>query len=133
MNSKKPAATKIERKKQLAKFKEERELQAQLHNIIKMQSLFRGAIVRKHKIPHIKNTANATKAVANSMIERYIEDVFIPDLLLELLTFSRVTGNFSLYSPQTQALMEIRQKMISHVVRNEVEAISRHIITTYID
>ena len=54
---------------------------------------------------------------ADSMIDHYIEDVFIPDLVLEILTKNRVYENIDLYSDENKILYQIRQDIIEKVVR----------------
>ena len=45
--------------------------------------------------------------VVDSMIDHYIEDVYIPDLLLELLAKNKVYENFDLYSEENRILYQI--------------------------
>lgn len=54
----------------------------------------------------------------DTMVDTYIEDVFIPDLLLELLSKNRVYENFDLYSEESRALYEIRSSIMDKVVRD---------------
>jgi hypothetical protein len=42
------------------------------------------------------------------MIDHYIEDIFIPDLVLEILTKNRVYENVDLYSDENKILYQIR-------------------------
>ena len=42
------------------------------------------------------------------MIDSYIEDTFIPDLVLEILTKNRVYENIDLYSVENKVLYAIR-------------------------
>lgn len=51
------------------------------------------------------------------MIDHYIEDVFIPDLVLEILTKNRVYENIDLYSDESKVLFQIRMDIIEKVVR----------------
>ena len=54
---------------------------------------------------------------ADNMIDHYIEDVFIPDLVLEILTKNRVYENIDLYSDENKILFQIRQDIMEKVVR----------------
>jgi len=121
------------REKQLEQFKKERELQMQLHKIIKIQSLFRGAIIRKHKIRHIKESYKAVNLVVDSLITNYINTNFIPDILLELVTLNRITETFDLYSPQTQVLIQIRNNLITNVVKSQTRDICKQILALFVD
>ena len=105
----------------------------QLHKIIKIQALVRGAIVRRHKIRHMKQSYNAAHMVADSLIEKYIDCTFIPDILLEIVTLNRITDNFDLYSPQTQVLMEIRNGIIVRVIKDQTENIAREVLALFVD
>jgi hypothetical protein len=40
----------------------------------------------------------------DSLIDHYIEDIFIPDLVLEILTKNRVYENIDLYSDENKIL-----------------------------
>ncbi len=124
---------KAERMKQLEKFKEERELQVNLHRIIKIQALIRGAIVRFHRIPHLKYSRMAAKQVVDKLIDNYIGETYIPDILLEIVTMNKVSEDFGLYSPATQLLLEVRQSIIAEAVRDEVESVAREYINRFID
>jgi len=119
--------------KQLAKFKEDRELQIHLHKIIKIQSLIRGALVRLRKIPNKRYTKNAAQTVAENFIQKYIDHTFIPDLLLEIVTQNKITEDFGLYSLHTQALMQVRHKMMAQVVKVEIESVGKELIARFID
>ena len=124
---------KAERKKQMAKFREERELQMHLHKIIRIQALIRGAIVRLHRIPHVKYTRGAVRQVAEQFVENYINESYIPDILLEIVTMNKITEDLGLYSPATQVMLDVRQKLIAETVRHEVEQLARDYINRFID
>lgn len=125
--------TKKDRKKQMEKLKEERELQMQLHKIVRIQALIRGAIVRRHKIKHIKQSYRAVRLAADSLISRYIDGIFIPDILLEIVTLNRMTETFDLYSPQTQVLMEIRNSLVTSVVKSQTEGVAKQTLALFVD
>ena len=42
------------------------------------------------------------------MVDHYIEDIFLPDILLEILSKNKVYENFDLYSDENKILFEIR-------------------------
>lgn len=50
------------------------------------------------------------------MVDHYIEDVFIPDILLEILSKNRVYENFDLYSPENRVMYEIWGSYLDTVV-----------------
>ena len=50
------------------------------------------------------------------MIDHYIEDVFIPDLILEILTKNRVYENVDLYSDENKILYQIRGDIMEKIV-----------------
>lgn len=89
----------------------------QLRKIVKMQALFRGALVRLKRWPEIvKYHAGAIKCV-DKLINNYIEDTFIPDLVLEILTKNRIYENLDLYSVENRVLYMIRSDMIERIMR----------------
>ncbi len=55
--------------------------------------------------------------ITDSIIDHYIEDVFIPDLLLEILTKNRIYENVDLYSDENKILFQVRQDIMEKVVR----------------
>lgn len=59
--------------------------------------------------------------MTDSIIDHYIEDVFIPDLVLEILTKNRVYENIDLYSDENKVLFQIRMDIIEKVVRDMVK------------
>lgn len=95
----------------------------QYKKIILIQALFKGAYVRKRIYPQIKQFHVASVRVVDSMIDHYIEDVYIPDLLLELLSKNRVYENFDLYSDENKILYEIRASILDKVIRDMVKDI----------
>ena len=56
--------------------------------------------MRKFRWPQILQFHNASIKTTDRMIDHYIEDVFIPDILLEILSKNRVYENFDLYSDE---------------------------------
>jgi hypothetical protein len=46
--------------------------------------------------------------VADKLVNAYIEDVFLPDIVLEILTKNRVYENVELYSPEVRAMVSVR-------------------------
>lgn len=93
----------------------------QYKSIVKIQALIRGGYVRKRVFPQIVQFHAASVRTVDSMIDHYIEDVYIPDLLLELLSKNRVYENFDLYSDENRILYEVRASIIENVVRDMVK------------
>lgn len=63
--------------------------------------------------------------LTDKLIENYVEDTFLPDLILEIITKNRVYENLDLYSFENRVLYAIRATMIENVIRNEVRASMR--------
>jgi hypothetical protein len=70
------------------------------------------------------------------MVDHYIEDIFLPDILLEILSKNRVYENFELYSPESRILYEIRGSYLDHVVwgflKEIVKGCSDDIVNSYL-
>ena len=66
----------------------------------------------------------AIKAV-DRMVDAYIEDQFIPDLVLEILTKNRVHENLDLYSTENKILFSIRQSIFDRVLKEQVLQVMR--------
>lgn len=70
------------------------------------------------------------------MVDHYIEDIFIPDILLEILSKNWVYENFELYSPESWVLYEIRGSYLDTVVRQFLKEIvkgcSDEIVNSYL-
>ncbi len=66
----------------------------------------------------------AVKCV-DRIVDRYIEDTFLPDLVLEIITKNRVHENLDLYSVQNRLLYDIRQSIFERVVRQMVKVAMR--------
>ena len=56
----------------------------------------------------------------DKMIDNYIEDKFLPDLILEIITKNRVYENLDLYSVENRLLYSLRASILENVIRNEV-------------
>jgi len=63
--------------------------------------------------------------LTDKLIDNYVEDTFLPDLILEIITKNRVYENLDLYSVENRILYGIRATMIENVIRNEVRASMR--------
>lgn len=70
------------------------------------------------------------------MVDHYIEDIFLPDILLEILSKNRVYENFELYSPENRIFFEIRTSMLDTIVweflKEIVKGASDDIVNTYL-
>lgn len=51
------------------------------------------------------------------LVDAYIEDKFIPDIVLEIITKNRVYENVDLYSDENKVLYMVRQGIVERVVR----------------
>ena len=109
----------------------------QYKKIVLIQALFRGAYVRKRVFPQIVQFHAASVRTVDSMIDHYIEDVFIPDLLLELLAKNKVYENFDLYSEENKILYEVRasymDKIIREMVKDIVKTWTDNIVNRYLN
>lgn len=109
----------------------------QYKSIVKIQALIRGAYVRKRVFPQIVQFHAASVRVVDSMIDHYIEDVYIPDLLLELLAKNKVYENFDLYSEENRVLYEVRagimEKVIRDMVKETVKNSTDNIVNRYLN
>ena len=90
-----------------------------------MQALFRGALVRRKRWPEIVKWHMGAIKLTDKLIENYVEDTFLPDLILEIITKNRVYENLDLYSIENRILCAIRATMLDNVIRNEVRASMR--------
>ena len=63
--------------------------------------------------------------LTDKLIDNYVEDTFLPDLILEIITKNRVYENLDLYSVENRILYALRATMIENVIRNEVRASMR--------
>jgi len=90
-----------------------------------MQALFRGALVRKKRWPEIVKWHMGAIKTTDKMIDNYIEDKFLPDLILEIITKNRVYENVDLYSVENRVIYAIRASMVEDLVRKEVRATMR--------
>lgn len=70
------------------------------------------------------------------MVDHYIEDIFLPDILLEILSKNWVYENFELYSPQERIFFEIRTSYLDSVIRDFlkeiVKGVSDDIVNSYL-
>ena len=97
----------------------------QMRKIIKIQALFRGGIVRIRRWPEIIKWHMAAIKAVDRMVDAYIEDQFIPDLVLEILTKNRVHENLDLYSTENKILFSIRQSIFDWVLKEQVLQVMR--------
>jgi hypothetical protein len=69
----------------------------------------------------------------DKLVDNYIEDTFIPDLVLEILTKNRVHENLDLYSMENKLLFALRQTIFDAVIKNEVKNVMRTAQSQIID
>ena len=86
----------------------------------------RGAYVRKKIWPQKVFWHWGSVRYTDSLIDHYIEDVFIPDMVLEILTKNRVYENIDLYSNENKILYEVRQNIIEKVVRSMTKEVVKN-------
>ena len=94
-----------------------------MRDIIRIQALWRGAYIRKFKFPQILQFHEGAVGTVDKMVDHYIEDVFIPDILLEILNKNRVYENFDLYSDENKMFYEIRGSMLDSICRDMIKEI----------
>ena len=87
--------------------------------------MFRGALVRRKRWPEIVKWHMGAITCTDKIIANYIEDKFIPDLVLEILTKNRVHENLDLYSTENKLLFALRQTIFDQVLKNEVKNVMR--------
>ena len=63
--------------------------------------------------------------LTDKLIDNYVEDTFLPDLILEIITKNRVYENLDLYSVENRILYGIRATIIENVIRSEVRTSMR--------
>ena len=63
--------------------------------------------------------------VTDKLVDNYIEDTFLPDLILEIITKNRVYENVDLYSVENRVVYSLRASMVENVIRQEVRATMR--------
>ena len=80
----------------------------QLKKIVKIQALIRGGIVRRKRWPEIVKWHMGAIKCGDRMVDNYIEDKFLPDLVLEILTKNRVYENLDLYSVENKVVYALR-------------------------
>jgi hypothetical protein len=76
-----------------------------------MQALIRGGLVRRRRWPEIIRWHMGAIKCTDKIIDAYIEDTFIPDLVLEIITKNRVYENVDLYSTENKILFAVRQSI----------------------
>ena len=61
----------------------------------------------------------------DKLVDNYIEDRFIPDLVLEILTMNLVHEILDLYCSENKLLFALRQTIFDAVIKNEVKNVMR--------
>jgi hypothetical protein len=79
-----------------------------LKKIVKIQALIRGGLVRRKRWPEIVKWHMAAIKQVDKMVETYLEDVILPDLIMEIITKNRVHENLELYSRENRILFGLR-------------------------
>ena len=73
--------------------------------------------MRLKRWPQIVKWHMGAIKVTDKVIDSYIEDTFLPDLILEIITKNRVYENIDLYSTENRVLYALRASIIEDVVR----------------
>jgi hypothetical protein len=77
----------------------------------------RGAYVRKKIFPQKVYWHQGAVRCTDQLIDTYISDVFIIDLIQEILTKNRIYENIDLYSDENKILYQIRGDIMEKVLR----------------
>jgi hypothetical protein len=94
-------------------------------------------LVRLKRWPQLVKWHMGAIKVADKLVDSYIEDTFLPDLILEIITKNRVYENIDLYSAENRVLYALRASIIEDVIRKEVRSTMRvaqsQIVTEYLN
>jgi hypothetical protein len=82
-------------------------------------------LVRRKRWPEIVKWHMGAIRCTDKLVDNFIEDQFIPDLVLEILTKNRVHENLDLYSTENKLLFALRQTIFDTVLKNEVKNVMR--------
>ncbi|CAD8059396.1 unnamed protein product [Paramecium sonneborni] len=94
-----------------------------LKRLIMLQAAMKGYHVRRFKIPRIKQKIKVCQLYAEDYLRKVLYDKFIPDIVLEVITYNKYNQDLSLYSDKHQAYLKIIDDLLNRVVRrmaNEV-------------
>ena len=107
-----------------------------INKIKKIQALARGWYTRKFILPYKRRVQFYAKRVVQDLVDDYIEDVMLPDIILEIINTNFAYKDYSLYAPDFRIIMQIADgieaKVIHSLCEEAVKEISRFMVNDYL-
>ena len=102
----------------------------------KIQALVRGWYTRKFILPYKRRIHSICSSLCRDLLEEFIEDNLLPDIILEIINTNFAYKDYSLYAPDYRILIQladaIENKVIHSLCEEVVKDITRFIVNDYL-
>jgi hypothetical protein len=121
---------------EFSEFREKTLPMIRLNKLRKIQALVRGWFTRKYILPYKRRVQFYARRVMENLIEDYIEDNLLPEIILEIINTNFAYKDYSLYTPTFRLLMQIADSIENQVIHQlceeAVKEITRFIVNDYL-
>ena len=121
---------------EFSEFREKTLPMVRINKLTKIQALVRGWFTRKYILPYKKRIHFFAKRVLDYLIEDYIEDNLLPEIILEIINTNFAYKDYSLYTPDFRLIVQIadgiENKVIHLLCEEVVKEITRFIVQGYL-
>ena len=102
----------------------------------KIQALVRGWFTRKFILPYKRRIKRIALKCSEDLLEEYIEDNLLPEIILEIINTNFAYKDYSLYQPDFRILLQIADTIENQVIQalceDVVKDITRFIVNDYL-
>lgn len=107
-----------------------------INKLIKAQAVVRGWYTRKFILPYKKRVHFFARRISDNIVEDFIEDNLLPEIILEIINTNFAYKDYSLYSANFRLIMQIadgiENKVIHLLCEEVVKEITRFIVQGYL-
>lgn len=107
-----------------------------INKLKKIQALVRGWYTRKFILPYKRRLHKMGLRVTEELIEEFIEDNLLPDIILEIINTNFAYKDYSLYKPDYRILLQIADGIenivVNYMCEEAVKEITRFIVGDYL-
>ena len=102
----------------------------------KIQALVRGWYTRKYILPFKRRIMRISQRISADLLEEYIEDNLLPEIILEIINTNFAYKDYSLYAPDFRMILQIgdsiENQVIQQLCEEVVKDITRFIVNDYL-
>ena len=88
-----------------------------MKRLVKIQAIMKGYYTRKFRIPKLRIQRIINLKISDDLINTFIEDKFIPDIVLEVVTSNKYNEDLQLYSEEHRVHLRYISDIFDRTIR----------------